>query len=173
MLDKDKVINFMGLKKIAMVLSIILVVASIFSLATKQLSFGLDFTGGTQIEVLYKDAIPLTEIRSTLEDRGFKNAVVVHFGSERDILVRLADGIETSLGVKKDQVGETLLATLREASNGNIELKRVEFVGPQVGEELREQGGLALLMALGVVMLYVAMRFQFKFSVGAVTALAH
>lgn len=173
MLDEDKIINFMGLKKLAMMLSIILVLGSIFSLATKQLSFGLDFTGGTQIEVLFDKVVPLTEIRSTLESSGFKNAVVVHFGSERDILIRLPDGIEADLGVKKDQVGEALLSTLLEKTSVAIELKRVEFVGPQVGEELREQGGLALLMALGVVMLYVAMRFQFKFSVGAVAALAH
>ncbi len=169
----DKIINFMGFKKIAIVLSSILLIVSITSLATKQLSFGLDFTGGTQIEVFYDEVTPLSDIRSTLAKDGFENAVVIHFGSERDILVRLPDGVEASLGIKKDAVGEALISSLTSGGSTDVELRRIEFVGPQVGDELREQGGLALLMALGVVMLYVAMRFQFKFSVGAVAALAH
>lgn len=164
--EEKKVIGFMRWRKLALLFSAVLVLGSIASLATRQLAMGLDFTGGTQIEVYYDTAIPLDDIRATLDDTGFDGATVVHFGSERDILVRLSQSFS-------DEAGAELVDTLREASGSGVTLRRIEFVGPQVGEELREQGGLALLMALGVVMLYVAVRFQYKFSVGAVVALAH
>jgi preprotein translocase subunit SecF len=162
----DKVIPFMAHRKIAMLLSLVLILGSIASLATKGLNFGLDFTGGTLVEVGYSEVEPLSDIRNTIESAGYKNAVVVHFGSETDILVRLPQGYS-------DELGDELVTALEKDYAGNIDLRRIEFVGPQVGDELKEQGGLAMLMALGLVMLYITFRFQLKFSVGAVSALAH
>ena len=161
-----KIIPFMSYRKLAMVVSLVLIVISLGSLATKGLKFGLDFTGGTLVEVGYSKVEPLTNIRNTIAEAGYKNAIVVHFGSETDILVRLPEGYS-------DQLGAQLVSVLQQDFDGLIELRRIEFVGPQVGNELKEQGGLAMLMALGMVMLYIAFRFQFKFSVGAVSALAH
>lgn len=156
----------MGQRKIAALFSLLLILGSITSLATRGLNFGLDFTGGTLVEVSYSQAEPLTNVRNTLEAAGYRNAVVVHFGAETDVLVRLSQGLSSTLG-------NEVLDTLRNDFDGEIELRRIEFVGPQVGDELKEQGGLAMLMALGLVMLYVAFRFQLKFSVGAVAALIH
>ena len=161
-----KVINFMGQRMIAAVFSAVLLLGSIGSLAINGLNWGLDFTGGTLVEVHYSDTAPLNEIRDTLEGGGFAGAVVVSFGSDRDVLIRLPQGYS-------DKDGARLLEQLQGAYGGQVELRRIEFVGPQVGEELRDQGGLAMLLALGLVMLYVAFRFQFKFSMGAVIALAH
>lgn len=161
-----KIIPFMAHRKVAMLLSLVLIIGSIASLAVKGLNFGLDFTGGTLVEVGYSEVEPLTNIRNTIESAGYKNAVVVQFGSETDILVRLPQGYS-------DTLGDQLVAALQQDFSGEIDLRRIEFVGPQVGDELKEQGGLAMLMALGLVMLYIAFRFQFKFSVGAVSALAH
>ncbi|MDJ0877219.1 MAG: protein translocase subunit SecF [Halieaceae bacterium] len=161
-----KVINFMGQRWIAVAFSILLLLASIGSLSVRGLNWGLDFTGGTLVEVHYSDSAPLEEIRSNLDSGGFAGAVVVSFGTDQDVLIRLPQGYS-------DKDGARLLEQLQASYSGNVELRRIEFVGPQVGEELREQGGLAMLMALGLVMLYVAFRFQFKFSMGAVVALAH
>ena len=161
-----KVINFMGQRKLALAFSITLLVISIASLATKQLNWGLDFTGGTLLEVHYSDTADLRAIRNITETQGYDGAVVVSCGTDRDVLIRLPHGYS-------DAQGNQLLALLQEAFGGDVELRRMEFVGPQVGDELREQGGLAMLLALGLVMLYIAFRFQFKFAVGAVTALIH
>ncbi|MEP5763101.1 MAG: protein translocase subunit SecF [Halieaceae bacterium] len=161
-----KTINFMGQRRFALVFSVILLVLSIGSLAVNQLNWGLDFTGGTLVEVHYSETAPLAQVRATLESGGFERAIVVSFGSDQDVLIRLPQGYS-------DKDGGRLLELLQGAYSGNVELRRIEFVGPQVGDELREQGGLAMLLALGLVMLYVAFRFQFKFSVGAVVALAH
>jgi preprotein translocase subunit SecF len=161
-----KVINFMGLRKIAAFCSIALVLACIVSLATQQLNWGLDFTGGTLVEVNYSETADLTGIRSTLANEGYKGATVVSFGTDRDVLIRLPHGYS-------DQEGVELLNKLQATFTGEVELRRIEFVGPQVGDELREQGGLAMLLALGLVMLYIAFRFQLKFAVGAVVALIH
>ncbi|QFU75074.1 protein translocase subunit SecF [Halioglobus maricola] len=161
-----KVINFMGQRKLAMLFSFVLLAVSIGSLATKQLNWGLDFTGGTLVEVHYSETADLTAIRNTLETGGFAGAVVVSFGTDRDVLIRLPKGYS-------DKQGAELLGKLQDAYPGSVELRRIEFVGPQVGDELREQGGLAMLLALGLVMLYIAFRFQFKFAVGAVVALIH
>ncbi len=166
MSEEKKIIPFMRWRKLSVVFSTLLLLGSIAALATKHLALGLDFTGGTQIEVIYEEPEPLDNIRQTLADAGFGGAVVIHFGSERDILVRLSQSFS-------DDAGAELVELLRQASGAEVTLRRIEFVGPQVGEELREQGGLALLLALGVVMAYVAVRFQFKFAVGAVVALAH
>jgi len=161
-----KVINFMGLRKIAALCSIALVLASIGSLAVQQLNWGLDFTGGTLLEINYSETADLTGIRNTLATEGYKGATVVSFGTDRDVLIRLPHGYS-------DQEGAELLNKLQATFTGNVELRRIEFVGPQVGDELREQGGLAMLLALGLVMLYIAFRFQLKFAIGAVVALIH
>jgi preprotein translocase subunit SecF len=161
-----KVINFMGLRKVAAIFSVTLVLASLASLAVQQLNWGLDFTGGTLLEVYYSETADLTAIRNTLSSEGYKGATVVSFGTDRDVLIRLPHGYS-------DQEGVELLQKLQAAFTGTVELRRIEFVGPQVGDELREQGGLAMLLALGLVMLYISFRFQFKFAVGAVVALIH
>ncbi len=161
-----KTINFMGQRKLAITLSLLLVLASIGSLAVKQLNWGLDFTGGTLVEVHYSETADLNAIRDTLDNNGYAGAIVVSFGTDRDVLIRLPQGYS-------DKEGAAMLQTLEESSAASVELRRIEFVGPQVGEELREQGGLAMLLALGLVMLYIAFRFQFKFALGAVVALVH
>ena len=161
-----KVINFMGLRKVAATFSITLVLASLVSLFVQQLNWGLDFTGGTLLEIYYSETADLTGIRNTLATEGYKGATVVSFGTDRDVLIRLPHGYS-------DQEGAQLLEKLQATFAGTVELRRIEFVGPQVGDELREQGGLAMLLALGLVMLYISFRFQFKFAVGAVVALIH
>jgi preprotein translocase subunit SecF len=161
-----KVINFMGQRKLAMLFSLVLLLGSIGSLATKQLNWGLDFTGGTLVEVHYSETADLNAIRETLNTEGYSGAIVVSFGSDRDVMIRLSKGYS-------DKQGAELLGKLQASFAGSVELRRIEFVGPQVGDELREQGGLAMLLALGLVMLYIAFRFQLKFAVGAVVALVH
>ncbi|AMO68138.1 protein-export membrane protein SecF [gamma proteobacterium BDW918] len=166
MTENTKIIDFMGLRKLATMLSASLVLVAIGLLAFKGLNFGLDFTGGTLIEVIYEEPVALPEVRDQLKTAGYDNAVVVNFGSDTDVLVRLPQGMSPTLG-------EEVLKVLKNGTTGEIDLRRIEFVGPQVGEELREQGGLAVLLALVVVLIYVAMRFQIKFSLGAVAALGH
>lgn len=166
MSDNVKMINFMGGRRIAMFISIAVMLASVAVLAVKGLNFGLDFTGGTLIEVIYEESVPLEQVREELSAAGYESAIVVNFGSDTDVLVRMPEGMSPTLG-------EEVLAVLQAGTDAEVELRRIEFVGPQVGEELREQGGLAVLLALVVVLIYVAMRFQIKFSVGAVAALGH
>ena len=161
----DNVINFMGQRKLASILSIFLIIGSIISFGTKGLVLGLDFTGGTQIEVGYQESADLTDIRAQLDKSGFETPVVVHFGSEKDVLIRMQGKPESGLS-------DAVLKVLQINQPGVI-LRRVDFVGPQVGEELQENGGLGMLAALLVVMMYIAIRFQYKFSLGAVIALAH
>ncbi|MDO7654024.1 MAG: protein translocase subunit SecF [Porticoccus sp.] len=169
-MNTKKIIDFMGQRKLAAIFSILLIVGSIVSLSTKGLVLGLDFTGGTQIEVGYSHPADLANIRSQLSDSGFDNPVVVHFGSERDVLIRLQGKPEVGLS---DNVLQALGSAEQSSEDEGIDLRRVDYVGPQVGEELREDGGLGMLAALAIVMLYVAIRFQYKFSLGAVAALAH
>ncbi|MEY8248498.1 MAG: protein translocase subunit SecF [Bermanella sp.] len=161
-----KDLNFMGVRKIAAIVSIVLLLTSIASLTYQGLNLGLDFTGGTLIEVGYENKADIPHIRKTLEDAGYRDVTVQNFGSEQDVLVRMSEAYRANLG-------DEVLATLQSSSDEAVAMRRAEFVGAQVGEELRDQGGLALLLALAVVMLYVAARFQFKFSVGAVVALMH
>lgn len=161
-----KDMNFMGMRKVAAALSIALILISIGSLITQGLKLGLDFTGGTLIEVAYETGANVNDIRKTLESSGYEDVTVQHFGSEEDVLVRMKESYRANLG-------EEVLQVLQDASEEDVVLRRSEFVGSQVGEELRDEGGLALLLALAVVMVYVAARFQFKFSVGAVVALMH
>lgn len=161
-----KILPFMKWRWLASALSAIALIAAIASLAVQQLNWGLDFTGGTLVEVEYADSADLTAIRTTLAANGYEGAVVVSFGTDRDVLIRLPQGFSDAEGI-------AMVDILRAADASDIELRRIEFVGPQVGDELREQGGLAMLTALGLVMLYVAFRFQLKFALGAVVALAH
>jgi len=159
-------IDFMRIRKVTQALSIVLVLAAIISLATRGLNFGLDFTGGTLVEVIYEPPVALSEVRQTLESNGFAGSQVVNFGSENDVLVRLPQDNTSDLG-------DRVLQLLRDATSSEVALQRIEYVGPQVGEELREQGGLGLLIAIIGVMIYVTVQFQFKFSLGAVAALIH
>ncbi len=161
-------IDFLKIKKIMMVLSIILIITSIGSLTKQFLNLGLDFTGGTLIEVGYQSDADLALIRNDLASVGFDGAVVQYFGSSRDVTVRMAP----VAGMKNEEVGNKVLEALA-VSNPNVQMRRIEFVGPSVGEELTEQGGLAMLVALICIMIYVAIRFEWKFSVGSVAALAH
>ena len=160
-----KVYNFMGFRRYALAFSVFLLLGAIASLYFQGLQLGLDFTGGTQVEVGYQTPANVEKLRAQLESNGFEKPVVVHFGSDRDVLIRLQGEPEQGLS---DRVYEAL------QSNGEtVELRRVDYVGPQIGEELREDGGLGMLAALITVMIYVALRFQLKFSIGAVLALAH
>jgi preprotein translocase subunit SecF len=155
----------MGIRRYAVVFSAIMLVVSSVSLYTQGLVLGLDFSGGTQIEVGYEQPADVGELRAKLETAGFDNPVVVHFGAETDVLIRMQG--------EPDQTLAERVYNVLQADGDKVELRRVDFVGPQIGEELRDDGGLGMLTALGVVMLYVAIRFQLKFSVGAVLALAH
>jgi len=161
-----KVIPFMAWRRFAASFSLLAMLVAGGALATRSLNWGLDFTGGTLVEVAYGDSVNLQEIRETLEDSGYEGALVVAFGTDRDVLIRLPLSYS-------DEQGVAMVEILREAASVPVELRRIEFVGPAVGAELREQGGLAMLLALGLVMLYVGFRFQAKFAVGAVLALAH
>ncbi len=161
----QRIYNFMGQRKLAAMASALLLIISVSSLASKGLVLGLDFTGGTLIEVGFEQPVEIGPIRSRLADSQFKDPVVVHFGTETDLLVKLQ-------GEPAADLGDRVLASLR-ASGEAVELRRIEFVGPQIGAELRDDGGLGMLAALAVVMLYVAIRFQYKFSLAAVSALIH
>lgn len=166
-MNEEKVIDFMGKRLIAAVLSIILVITGVGALFVKGLNFGLDFTGGTLIEMHYPEKANIEAIREELRDMGYPGAIVTSFGTDQEVAIRIqADGAK---------IGDTVADTLVEAYTGEgiVERKRVEYVGSQVGEEFMNDGGLGMLFALIVVMVYVALRFQFKFSVGAVVALAH
>ena len=149
----------------ALVFSTAMLVISVWSLATKGLVLGLDFSGGTQIEVGYDEPVNVSLVREELESVGFENPVVVHFGAETEVLIRLQ-------GQPDQELAQEILAVLK-SKDANVDLRRIDFVGPQIGEELREDGGLGMLTALIIVMIYVAIRFQLKFSIGAVLALAH
>ena len=164
-MTQAKIYNFMGLRKHAVIFSSLLLAVSVWSLYSQGLVLGLDFSGGTQIEVGYEQPADVSALRQQLATAGFENPVVVHFGSETDVLIRLQ-------GEPDQALSEKVLAVL-ESSGDQLELRRVDFVGPQIGDELREDGGLGMLTALAVVMLYVAIRFQLKFSIGAVLALVH
>ena len=159
-------INFMRFRKIAITFSLILFVGSIGSIFMKGLSLGLDFSGGTLVEIQYEESVNLQEIRDVLSENGYEDFQVVNFGSSLDVLIKVADQSgNSSLG---DQIFDLL-----SSNNFEGELKRIEFVGPQIGSELRDQGGLGMLLALGMILLYVAFRFQYKFALGAVAALGH
>jgi len=166
----------MGIRKPAAIVSAILVLVSIISLATLSLELGLDFTSGTSVRLTYSESIDLGEVNSALSGNGYEDAVVVTFGSDREIRVLLP--VDETVAIENQaaqaaEVGETIAAMLRENSSSEITLEGSDYVSAKVGEELAEQGGLGMLVALGIIMVYIAVRFQFKFSMGAVVALAH
>ena len=164
--------DFMAYRKTAGMLSILLVLASIVSLALNQVEWGLDFTGGSLVEVEYGRPANPESIRDQLTEAGYQGHVVQYFGSDRDILVRMPP--QKDLDDKANaKLGDQVINALRQATGESVELRRSEFVGPAVGQELTNQGGIGLLTALGVVLLYVAFRFQLKFAIGAVVALFH
>jgi preprotein translocase subunit SecF len=169
LIKPDTNINFMGQRKLALVLSLIILAIGVASLFGRGINWGLDFTGGTLIEVAYPEAPELGDIRQALSDQGFEDFVVQTFGSPRDIVVRMPADQEDETGA---DLSTQVLAALS-AQDPGIDLRRVEFVGPQVGQELAEQGGLAMLYALFGILLYVSFRFQWRFAVGAVAALVH
>lgn len=175
-MNTEKVINFMSVRRIAMFVSIVLVLGSIASLVVRGLNFGLDFTGGTLVELHYSEAPNLAEVREQLAEAGFPGAVVVHFGSETELLVRMRaeQVVETMDESEGASIGQEIARALQQASPDlQIELMRSEMIGAQMGEELANSGGLGLLVALIGIFIYVAIRFQAKFSVGALAALAH
>ena len=161
-----KPIAFMKGRFVAAAFSGLLLLATMASLSLQQLNWGLDFTGGTLIELNYDSSADLGAIRDQLVLGGYEGAMVVSFGTDRDVLVRLPISYS-------DAEGARMVEVLRGATSQQITMQRMEFVGPQVGDELREQGGLAMLLALGLVLIYVGFRFQIKFAMGAVIALAH
>jgi preprotein translocase subunit SecF len=161
--------DFMSKRTMAVGFSVILLFVAIGSMATRGLNFGLDFTGGTLIEMKYSHAVDLSIVRSTLETSGFPEAVVQHFGTASDIMVRIAPRENQS----NADISTTVMAALRGADEGKVEMRRVEFVGPQVGDELAEDGALAMIYALICILIYVGFRFEYRFAIGAVMALIH
>ena len=161
-----RTINFMGVRNVAFGVTVLLTVLALFSWFHKGLNYGLDFTGGTLIELTYEKPADVTKVRTQLNEAGYHEAIVQSFGATTDLLVRMP-GEDPQLG---HQVAEALLKV---GGDNPASVKRVEFVGPQVGEELRDQGGLGMLMALAGIMIYLAFRFQWKFGVGAIVSLIH
>ncbi len=190
-LKKDTNLDFLGKRKMALVISMILIVIGIASLVTRGLNFGIDFTGGTLVEVGYDEAIEISSVRGALQDAGFDDVVVQYFGTASDVMIRLPADDEKNAATVSDEimqvlrapVGETLAENaqggLQQCSNGgatgdcSLQMRRVEFVGPQVGDELTNQGSLAMLYALIGILIYVAWRFEWRFAVGSVAALVH
>ncbi|MCG7199827.1 protein translocase subunit SecF [Marinobacter pelagius] len=162
---ENKPFDFMGFRKAASVLSIALIIASIALLAARGLNLGMDFTGGTSVEFEYVEAPSLDNIRSQLDEAGFEKFVVQNFGSDTTILIRLAEAGNDELAVE--------VASALKGGGAEFELISSEFIGSQVGEQLKEDSGLGLLLALAVVLIYVGMRFQFKFGIASVLPLAH
>jgi len=162
-------IDFLSKRKIAFVFSALLMIVSIGSLATQGLKKGIDFTGGTLVELSFAEPVELNDLRSLLDNGGFNGAVVQHFGSSKEVLIRLMpdDALNTAT------LSNKVLSLVNDSFNQKSELRRAEFVGPQVGEELQEDGGLALLYALICILIYVAIRFEYRFAIGSVGALAH
>lgn len=158
----------MGRRRVALILSAVLLASSVLSLATRGLNFGIDFTGGLLLEVGYQQPAELTTIRSQLAEAGYGDAQAQNFGSARDVLIRVLprEGIDAA------QLGDNILGALQ-ADGTPVELRRVEFVGPQVGEELTERGGTAMIFALLMILAYIMFRFQWKFALGSVAALVH
>ena len=175
MLSKSE-IDFMGVRRIAAGISALLAVVSVISLFVNSLNFGLDFTSGTSVRLNYSETIDLDQVNLTLQQNGYGDAVVVTFGSDRDIRVLLpvdSSVAEQDQAEQAAQIGESLAAMLQQETRGQVTLLGSDYVSAKVGGELAEQGGLGMLVALGIIMVYIAVRFQFKFSVGAVVALAH
>jgi preprotein translocase subunit SecF len=163
-----KTIKFLSVRKSTTIMSIILIVVSAFSLMTKGLNLGIDFTGGIQIEISFETAPNIENVRSNLASGGYDDAIVQNSGSSQDLMVR----IPPRDGVDNKKIGEDVIGMLQ-ASENSVTLKSSEYISAQVGEELTEQGGLAMIFALIMIMIYIVFRFQWKFSIGAVLALIH
>jgi len=162
-------INFMNKRKPAMVFSLLLMIISLAGITVNGLNLGIDFTGGYLIEAGYQNDVNLEEVRTALADADFKDAQVQHFGSSKDIIVRIAPRAD----INKAAIGDNILTVLKTTSQQEVNMRRVEFVGPQIGDELRDDGGIALLVALGCILVYISLRFQLKSAVGAILALVH
>jgi preprotein translocase subunit SecF len=162
-------IDFLSRRRFAYALSLLLILVSFGSLALRGLNFGIDFTGGTLVELGYTRDVDLGGVRQTLAANGYDGAIVQHFGTARDVLIRLAPRADVSSA----NLSTAVVRTLQQAADGTVELRRVEFVGPQVGDELTEAGGLAMLYALAGILIYVGFRFEYRFALGAVAALVH
>lgn len=169
LLQGKMTINFMSKRKIATIMSLLLIIVSIASIAKNGLNLGVDFTGGYLIEVGYPDDADIEAIRNTLAANEFKDAQVQNFGTSKDVLIRIAP----STDFNQASISDKILGILKQGSDQQIEMRRVEYVGPQVGAELRDQGGMAMLVALFFILVYVSLRFQFKSAVGAILALIH
>ncbi|MET0029256.1 MAG: protein translocase subunit SecF [Candidatus Thiodiazotropha sp.] len=161
-------IDFMGKRRLATIFSGILILISLGAILVRGLNFGIDFTGGTLIEVKFPQAVELADVRSALGKEGFPEAVVQHFGTSQEVLIRLAPRENTESAKISDQAFAAL-----KGIDAQADLRRVEFVGPQVGDELTEDGGLALLYSLIGILIYVGLRFEYRFAVGSVIALVH
>jgi Preprotein translocase subunit SecF len=161
-------LDFLGKRKIALTLSGLLLIVSFVSLIGKGLTFGIDFTGGTLVEVGFEQPVELAPLREGLASAGFSDATIQHFGTSKDILVRLVP----KEGMNNARVSTQVMDVVSEG-NSSATLRRVEFVGPQIGDELAEDGGLALLYALLCILIYVAWRFEYRFALGSVAALGH
>ncbi|WP_438971122.1 protein translocase subunit SecF [Methylophaga sp.] len=168
-LKSETNIPFMAKRRLAAIFSAILILASITSLTLQGLNFGIDFTGGTMIELGYQEQVDLNQLRSDLSEGGYADATVQNFGSIHDVLIRLPV-IETQ---NMAQLSNEVVSMLQAKNETEIDVRRVEFVGPQVGEELTEQGGLAMLYALIGILIYVSLRFEYRFAIGSVVALIH
>ncbi|MCW8945084.1 MAG: protein translocase subunit SecF [Sedimenticola sp.] len=166
---KNTHIDFMGKRKLAMYISIALIVVALGSILVRGLNLGIDFTGGTLVEVGYQEAVELAKVREVLQSGGFVDATVQHFGTSKDVLVRLAQQSD----LQGAELSDRAFMALKQADAGETTLRRVEFVGPQVGDELTEDGGLAMLYALIGILVYVALRFEYRFALGSVIALVH
>ncbi len=161
-------IDFMGKRRLALVFSSAAMVVAVIAIMLRGLNLGIDFTGGTLIEVNYRQDVDIAQVRKVLAEAGFENASVQQFGTPRDILIRLQ---QQDSG--RNKVSDQVFASLSKAADGQVELRRVEFVGPQVGDELTEDGALAVLVALMAILIYVALRFEWRFALGSVIALVH
>ena len=168
-LKLNETVAFMRFRKIAMVFSVIMMLAAITSLAVNKLNFGLDFTGGVKVEVGFEQAADLTKMRQVLDANGFDDAIVQLFGTSRDVVIRMGE----RPNVKAEMLGDEILSILKEGMGVHVEMRRIEFVGASVGDELTEQGGLAMLTALICILVYVAFRFEWRFALGSVFALFH
>ncbi|HJM59443.1 MAG TPA: protein translocase subunit SecF, partial [SAR86 cluster bacterium] len=160
-------IDFLAWKKLALIMSGVLILVSLTSLIVKELNYGLDFTGGTLVELSYPNGAEIDQIRETLRSSGFEGAQVANFGTNQEVLIKLP-------GTISDSLGSDIVSVLKQANlNQEIDLRRIEYVGPQIGSELRDDGGTAMLIALAFMMLYIAFRFQSMFAGAAVIALIH
>jgi preprotein translocase subunit SecF len=162
-------IDFMGRRQYAVIGSLLLIAVAIGSLAVRGLNFGVDFTGGTLIELGYSEPVNLDSVRGPLAQAGFERAVVQHVGTSYEVLIRLA----SQPGKNAAEISNQVVQVLQKNAEGTVAVRRVEFVGPQVGEELKEDGGLAMIYALIGILIYVSLRFEYRFSVGSVVALIH